>query len=209
MKKCCRCKENKEENAFSKAQKVCKACYAEWYAKKRSKICLECKSLCKGKRHIYCSNECKIIHNTNKIPGGCWEWKGKIHSSGYAVTKDYDNKNSNIQVHRLSYSIFKGKIPEGLCVCHSCDNRKCCNPKHLWLGTHKDNNQDCLKKGRNSGGQPPGEKNPASRLNEKQVKEIRELLKTKIDRSEIAKKYEISKQTVFDIQARRSWNHLD
>jgi hypothetical protein len=170
MKKCCRCKIEKEFEEFSKGQLACKECYRSYYLKKTQRKCLECKSICTGKRHVYCSNECKIIHNTKKISGGCWEWKGTILKCGYGVTKDYDKQKTNIYVHRLSYKVFKGEIPEKLLVLHTCDNRRCVNPKHLWLGTHYDNNQDCLQKGRWAGGAPKGAKNGNSKINPRNKK---------------------------------------
>jgi hypothetical protein len=208
MKKCCRCKIEKEENGFSKGQKSCKLCYKEYYDKKRPKICLECKNLCKGKRHKYCSNECKIIHNTIKSENGCWEWNGWISKGGYPMTKDYDCIKTNILAHRLSYKVFKGDIPDGMLVCHACDNKKCCNPKHLWLGTHHDNNQDCLMKGRNSGGHGPGEINPASKLKEKEVLEIRKKLSEGIRPYLIAKEYKVKNYCIYAIRDRITWRHI-
>lgn len=208
MKKCNKCKFEKEEKSFSKNQKACKECYKNYYDSKCKKICVECKNICSGKRHKYCSNECKIIHNTIKCENGCWEWKGKNTESGYFATKDIDEVGKNIQVHRLSYRIFKGNIPEGKLVCHACDNRRCCNPKHLWIGTHHDNNQDCLKKGRNSGGQGAGELNPSAKLNEKDVKKIRSDLKDGIRPYILAKKYKVESSCILAIRDFKTWRHI-
>lgn len=76
---------------------------------------------------------------------GCWHYKGALDSGGYGIVS-YLGKLT--QAHRLSWFFTNGEIPEGLLVCHKCDNRRCCNPDHLFLGTHKDNMQDMIKKGR-------------------------------------------------------------
>ena len=75
---------------------------------------------------------------------GCWLWK-TTPKSRYAQA--YKN-NRAIPAHRLSYQIYIGEIPKGLFVCHKCDIPGCVNPKHLFVGTQKDNMQDCSVKGR-------------------------------------------------------------
>lgn len=70
---------------------------------------------------------------------GCWEAK--------IMKKGYWNLRGNIYGHRLSYKIFNGPIPEGFLVCHKCDNKRCVNPDHLFIGTISDNNKDRHRKG--------------------------------------------------------------
>jgi len=79
---------------------------------------------------------------------GCWEWEGATLPLGYGI---FRYKGKNWLSHRFSYLLYKGEIPEDMCVCHSCDNKKCIAPQHLWLGTYKDNMQDMVKKGRHRG----------------------------------------------------------
>ena len=89
-------------------------------------------------------------------PQACWLWHGADNGDGYGASyRTEDGRRRTWLTHRLSYTIFKGPIPEGLCVLHDCpggDNRRCCNPNHLWLGTRSDNNKDSMEKGTARGG---------------------------------------------------------
>ena len=82
---------------------------------------------------------------TFETKGGCWIWDLSLNDAGYGkATYNY----KDYKAHRLSYMAFKGTIPDGLVVCHTCDIRQCVNPAHLFLGTQQDNVCDMVKKGR-------------------------------------------------------------
>jgi hypothetical protein len=73
---------------------------------------------------------------------GCWEWMGFIRPSGYGQV------HQNKLAHRVSWELHNGPIPNGVLVLHKCDNKSCVNPDHLFLGSHRDNTQDMMSKGR-------------------------------------------------------------
>ena len=113
--------------------------------------------------------------------------------------------------HRASWVIHKGPIPDGLYVCHSCDNAICTNPEHLWLGTHKENNDDKMRKGRQGKVKPPykaGSQNGSSKLKEDQVKQIKLLIKQGLSCYGISKEYGVSKQTILRIKNGVNWGHI-
>jgi len=98
-----------------------------------------------------------------------------------------------------------GSIPNGLCVCHKCDNVFCINPNHLFLGTHIDNMVDKMSKNRYP--DFSGEKNPAAKLTEKQVIEIRTI--EGLSQRQIARIYNITQPMVGNIRRKDNWKHLE
>lgn len=131
---------------------------------------------------------------------GCWQWKAGFNTYGYGLFKEL---GKTIGAHRFSYKLFIGSIPKGLLVCHTCDNRACVNPKHLWIGTEYDNAQDCVKKGRQT--RACGVKNGHSKLTEQQVKEIRNLKESSYN---ICTKYNVVASTIRSIRNGSRWAHL-
>ena len=79
----------------------------------------------------------------------CWNWQGHVRENGYCRTSV---RGKSVYVHRLAHSLAKGRTPRNLDVCHTCDNRRCCNPDHLFLGTRETNMKDAKEKGRLSTG---------------------------------------------------------
>ena len=111
-------------------------------------------------------------------------------------------------MHRYSWIIHFGNVPDGLQVCHTCDNPPCVNPSHLFLGTAKDNAIDREKKGRRK--VPIGKENFKSKLNEVLVMEIRNYYKIGgVTKKELAKLYKVNINTIICIISRKTWKNVN
>jgi hypothetical protein len=128
--------------------------------------------------------------------GGCWLWSGSLDVGGYGLIGG--NGVHNIKVHRLSYSVNVGPIPDGLFVLHKCDVRACCNPDHLFVGTKQDNALDAVRKGRwvdNA-----GEKHGLAKLADADVLAIRQALEAGERQASIAQRFRIHQTTICNIK---------
>lgn len=121
---------------------------------------------------------------------GCWEWLGAT-DYGYGrimIGSRTDHTRKPERTHRLSYELCIGEIPNGLFVCHKCDNPSCINPEHLFLGTHAENMKDKYAKGRCA--RLAGEKNPRAKLTAENVYSMRmERAKAGTSYAKLARKY--------------------
>lgn len=138
---------------------------------------------------------------------GCWEWIGSVTDincgGGYGRLKI---KGKMRPAHRISYLLHKGEIPDNLFVCHTCDNRKCVNPDHLFLGTHSENMQDMLKKGRDN--YVRGEKVKHSKLKTHEVIQIKEMLADGWRGRDIARCFGVDERLISNIKHNRIWAHI-
>lgn len=147
-----------------------------------------------------------VLHYTPKglKKRECWYWRGAYHPKGYGW---FRHANKNRLAHRAAWEVHHGAPPDkDLCVCHKCDNRGCVNPSHLFLGTHQDNVDDMMKKGR--GNWAKGEKSGNSSLSEKDVAKIRELYSKGKVQGALAKQFGVNISTVGSIIRRETWSHI-
>lgn len=184
------------------------------YKTKKEKIvnkCSKCEYLIKPNRK-YCRT-CRPYKNTedhfwrqvDKSPGlgkgDCWLWFGKLDRYGYGKFSCDGFKSA----HRYSYYLHNGEFNRNLNVCHSCDIRNCIHPKHLFLGTDKENSEDMANKGRSA----KGEQNASSKLTESQVIELRSLYDQGCKNyAELGRKFGISKNVARRIILRIKWKHI-
>ena len=153
---------------------------------------------------------------------GCWLWQGYRSPRGYGVLAGYDaaGNRKQLRAHRLSYEIANGPIPEPLIVMHSCDNPPCVNPAHLSLGTHLDNKQDSVRKGRIAVGPRHGARtmperwvrgaaNNRTKLTADQVLEIRARYAAgEMTQAALARAFAVKQSTISCIILRTTWAYL-
>lgn len=136
----------------------------------------------------------------------CWEWFDNDQNTYGAMSID----GKCVRAHRASWLLHRGEIPPGMFVCHHCDNRACCNPDHLFLGTSNDNIQDALGKGRMK--RPPlhcGESQHDAKLTAGDVVAMRRAFRSKVKTArQLKETYCISLGQVYSVVKGRSWKHV-
>lgn len=134
-----------------------------------------------------------VINNES----GCWEWIGNLNAWGYGRL---NYKSQHFAAHRYSYEYFHGQIPDNIYVCHKCDNPKCVNPDHLFLGDAKSNMADKVRKGRHVG---------SRKLSADDVKEIRNLLySNSATRRELSIRFDVGRTCIDDVFNRKTWRNI-
>lgn len=151
-------------------------------------------------------NKNGTIHPYDSKLGMCWEWTRSCGSHGYG---QFSRNKENILAHRASWEIEFGDITPNMEVCHSCDNPVCCNPNHLFLGTHKENMRDMIDKGRGDhlrNNNTKGERHGMHKLSLEQVECIRQLYaKGDISQSQLARNYHVRQGTIWYIVKNKTW----
>ena len=130
----------------------------------------------------------------------CWMWVSSATPGGYGRFR-LNDKRKDAHAHRIAWILTRGDIPAGLCILHRCDNPKCVNPNHLFLGTVRDNNKDMAKKGRVS----RGETHPFAKLTEHMAREIKQ---SKDSTSTLTKKFGIGAGIIQRIRRGEAWSHV-
>ena len=144
--------------------------------------------------------EDRLWPRVDRSGDGCWEWQAYRSRAGYGT---FTYMGEVRLAHRIAWMLTHGPIPEGMEVCHSCDNPACCRPDHLFLGTHRENMHDCLNKGRFHRGERTG----GARLTEDDVRVIRTLY-PQMNYTDIGKRYGVTIGTIKAIIVGKTWRHV-
>lgn len=163
-------------------------------------------------RRVTCSRACSKLNRRNTLadfkaqidrrgPNECWPFMGNRDVEGYGrmmLNGKYE------KAHRLAFEMANGSIPEGLVVCHTCDNPPCCNPAHLFAGTNRENMDDMLAKGRSC----RGERNRHCKITAKDVIEIRAWREIGAPNPVLAEMYGLTPAVISKIGLRKIWRHV-
>lgn|SRR6266850_556922 len=144
-----------------------------------------------------------------KLQGNsCWLWQGFVEKSGYPRISIGLRHGRNLRANRVAWQLKYGKIPEGKLVLHSCDNKRCVRPSHLFLGTHQDNMDDMVKKGRSLKMDETFARRFPCKLSVEKAKEIRTLHSTGVQQKTLAEKFSVSRALVCAIVHNKVWQEV-
>ena len=143
-----------------------------------------------------------------KVSSGCWEWIAGRTEDGYGYFRD---GKRGVRAHRFSYELYIGKIPDGMLVLHRCNNRKCVNPEHIYIGTQAENIRDSIAAGTHCSvlhEDRRGQMASLSKLDNDDVVHIKTMLKNGIKQWLIAWVYQVRRSTIGNINTGYSWSHI-
>jgi hypothetical protein len=143
----------------------------------------------------------KLERNLRADASGCLLWQAGTNGKGYGQFRLH---GVVYQAHRVAWMVYRGPIPPGLCVCHACDVPLCCEPEHLFVGTHAENAYDAMRKGHRSRGETHG----TALLRDNDVPEIRAMYRDGVSPARIAAVFGVSKSTIWNIVHQRTWQHV-
>jgi len=203
----------KRNHAYQNATKICQACGLEYKKKSHTGVVqwlksVTCSRSCAGKmkpKPTLEKRKSKFWGKVDKSLGlgpnnDCWEWRGYTNINGYGIVR---SGGKNYMTHRLSFEFENGYIDPDLYILHSCDNPPCVNPAHLRQGTHAENMNDMVIRGRTNA--PRGINHYASTITDTHVRAIR---KDQRPCSLVAKEYGVSASIVNGIRTMQKWKHI-
>lgn len=193
-----------------KIPKACKQC---------GSIRLVSESAIADGRGSFCSKACQTTFQQTPLgerfwdyvekTDGCWLWNGTRTSAGYGQVRFIPGPRNPFEVaHRIAWKLTHGEIPDGLYVCHRCDNPPCVRPDHLFLGTPRDNAMDCINKRRHRPARGEAKVSQVKFRNE-DVVDIRARYQAGgVTMQDLADEFSVSLTTIFNVIQRKRWAHI-
>jgi hypothetical protein len=148
----------------------------------------------------------RFMSRVHVVEGGCWNWTARLNECGYGITS---LQHRPITSHRAMYAHTHGEVPAGLYVLHTCDNRRCVNPSHLYAGTQLDNMRDAARRGRIKVPQLRGEQRGHAKLTDAQAAEILTRRTEGEKGRDLAREFGVSEAAVSLIFHRKAWTHVE
>jgi hypothetical protein len=194
-------------NSKFRIEKTCKTCSKKFTVKR-----------CYVYPANFCSRDCQKNYPNEKRfwdkvkigkKSDCWPWIGTVANNPkfpYGNFKMAGGKGHHKQAHRYSYELHNGRIQLGMIICHKCDNPRCVNPDHLFVGTYKDNGADMASKNRSAF----GEKCSKAKLKERDIILIFRMIKVRpdIQQRELAQIFNVSQPTIGNVLKRETWRRV-